>query len=235
MTTELTTTEQHLPSTDVRQGAGGEFDNSDLAIPYVKIIHAQSDEGTPGHFLASDGTEYEFINLVVLHIQATRTFFDPDAMKIICKSNDRRTGWPTDLADFAEPGQPLACNQCPHFNDDQFQKFACKKDYVLTCFNLDTEEPFTYRVKGAATGMFKYRVISAVVMGRKAPWSTAFQMTGVKRVNDRKQSWWAPELKPIEQYDEDTQERWAKYAAQFGGGITDHEEHIVDLDDLPFE
>jgi len=233
MTTELAKQEEQAV------GTGGDFDASDLAIPYVKIVQATSETGTPGSFFSSDGTEFDTIKLVVLHIQFTRTIYDADKSQMICSSNDRITGnvrEPDELLAAAGIAEgPLACGGCPHQDDSQYAKVACKKDYALTCVNIDTNEPFLFRVKGAAMGVFKYRIISAVAMRRKAPWFAAFEMTAVKRTNVRKQSWFAPELKPIQAYDEDDQAAWAALAGQYAHKQEAEPSFGVDADDLPFE
>lgn len=234
----LAARESLVPSTETSVGTGGEFDASDLAIPYVKIVQATSESGTPGKFWSSDGSEVDVLNMVVLHIQFTRTFYDGDAGKLICSSNDRVIGnvrEPELMGDDA-PGGQWACGGCIHFNDDPYSKPSCQKDYALTCLNIDTNEPFMFRVKGSAMGVFKYRLISAVAMGRKAPWFAAFEMTTIKRTNDRKQSWYAPELKPIQTYSADEQSQWAAMAgtyAQSSGPLDGV--GGVDPDDLPFE
>jgi hypothetical protein len=216
-------------------GISGEADASDFVIPFVKLVQATSDGGTAGKFASSAGEERESIDMVVLHIGRTRTYYDNDAGKLVCSSNDRRTGYPripAGVADDAEENVPYSCQACPHFKDDF--KDGCQMDYSLTCFDLDTQEPFMFRVKGSARGVFRYRVISRVSSGKVPPWFGSFQMTAVKKSNDRKQSWWAPELQLTETYDGTRQAEWAAYAQQFGEAPAHHAE-TVDADDLPFE
>jgi len=234
--------ESMVPSTETEQvGTGGEFDASDLALPYVKIVQATSESGTPGQLWFSDGTpEADVINLVVLHIQFTRSLFDSDRSASLCSSNDRVIGnvrEPDELliAAGANVGT-LACGGCPHQDDPQFGKgLLCKKDYALTCINIDTNEPFLFRVKGSAMGVFRYRLISAVAMGRKAPWFAAFEMTVDRKTNTNKQSWFAPELMLIKLYSVEEQAAWAALAGQYAHKQEAEPSFGVDADDLPFE
>jgi len=225
------------------QGMTGEADPSDFVLPFAKLIQKMSPEADHGHqvgnFLKSTGAETDTLEFVVLHIARGRTYYDGEASKLLCSSSDRRTGQPS--AELApelgvEEGVRVLCNTCPHFQDDQFTKLACKLDFTLTCYDLRADEPFLYRVRGSSQGMFKYRLISAVAMGNKPPWFAAFEMTASLKTNDRKQSWYAPELKPIQQYSAEEREEWRAYAekiarpeavsADVGGD---------DPDDLPFE
>jgi hypothetical protein len=231
--------ERSLVETNEPEGISGEADPSDFVIPYVKLVQATSEgDHKPGSFLSSNGEEKDAINMVVLHIARTRTFYDGDASKLLCSSNDRRWGMPRDEALLDElgvnEGQRVECGTCPHYADGQFQRLACKMDYAFTCFDLDSREPFLLRVKGTAMGVFKYRIISAVARGNKPPWFASFEMSSVKRTNERKQSWYSPELKPVQSFNAEEQEEWRAYAQQFAlAAPVVHEE--VDADDLPFE
>ncbi len=88
-----------------------------------------------------------------------------------------------------------------------------------------------FRVRGSAMGKFKQRLVSAVVMGRKPPWFAEFEMTAVLKQNERKQSWFAPELRVIKTNTPEENDQWAAYAQQFGA------KPPVEIaeDDLPFE
>ena len=229
-----------LAVTGQPQGMSGEIDPSDIVLPFAKLLQKTSPETNEGHdaghFLKSSGAETEHLEFVALHIALGRTFYDGDGGKLICASMDRRMGKPSD--DFAAelgavPGTMMACRACPHNEDDPFQKLGCKLDYTLTCYDLRTEEPFLYRVRGSAQGKFKQRLISAVVMGSKPPWFAAFEMTSVLKTNERKQSWYAPELKPIQFFTDEEKAQWAAYSQQFSIAPTVHE---VDPDEeIPFE
>lgn len=240
MTTDVQKHEAQLP--EVMQGTGGEPDVSDFSIPYVKLVQASSEEvkdGTakPGVFLSSEGEKVESIAFVPLHIQFTRDFYDADAGKAICGSTDRLTGHPRDLTYFRThgdlnlaDGDPLACRDCPFYEMDQFAKTACKKTYAITCYDTTTDAPFMYRVRGSAMGVFRNRFIGAVAMKRAVPWARAFQMTSAKKSNGGN-SWFAPELQPIQSYTEEEMGQWAAMAAGYG----ESRPASADFDDLPFE
>lgn len=223
------------------QGMTGEADPSDFVLPFAKLLQKTSPETNEGHaaglFLKSNGEESDTLEFVVLHIARGRTFYDGDNSKLLCSSTDRRTGnmsivLANDLG--IEEGRQQ-CNICPHFNDDQFTKLACKLDFTLTCYDLRAGEPFLYRVRGSSQGMFKYRLISAVAMGNKPPWFAAFEMTAALKTNEKKQSWFAPEMKPIQQYTEDERREWQAYAEKLARPEIVDDTHMVDPDDLPFE
>ena len=221
-------------------GISGEFDQSDIALPFAKLLQKTSPETNEGHeagmFLKSSGEETRAILFVCLHIARSRTFFDGDGGKRLCESIDRRIGHPRDPDFAAELGvsvnEAFACANCPHQNDPQTEKLACKMDYTLTLYDLETEEPFMFRVRGSAMGRFKQRLVSVVAMGRKPPWFAEFEMTSVLKVNDRKQSWFAPELKIIKTHEPKDNEQWAAYAQAFG---VKPPVEMADPDDLPFE
>jgi hypothetical protein len=208
-------------------GISGEADASDFVIPYTKLVQDTTETAKAGWFASSNGEQSEYVDMVVLHIGRTRTFYDNE-QGLVCSSSDRRTGRPKiakSVADDAVEGEPYACATCPWFKEEYK---GCQNDYALTCFNLDTQEPFMFRVKGSARGVFRYRVISRVSSGKVPPWFGSFQMTAVKKSNDRKQSWWAPELQLTETYDGTRQAEWAAYAQQFGKAP-------VHDDEVPFE
>ncbi len=236
VTTELTTRE----STDLAQhqepvGISGEADPSDFITPIVSLVQGQSAEGTPGYFRSSSGTEKPEVRFVVLHIARTRTFFTEND-GLVCRSNDRRTGYPKKpelVADDAT--DQMQCASCPHYRDNPFGKNVCKLDFALTCYDLDAQEPFLFRVKGAAQGVFKYRIINAVARGIKPPWFTAFVMKSEKRVDkERGRNWYEPVLIPEDEFDTDQLKEWGAYAA----GVAPHQavaDDGIDPDDLPFE
>lgn len=241
MTQELTTRDMQLPEI---VGTSGEADPSDFAIPYVTLVQASSDAvkqrtAPAGAFLATDGTVSEFIDFVPLHIQFVRDFYDKQGQKNICGSRDRITGYPRDLSFFRTHGNldvtegiPLACKDCPFYEWAPSDKLACQKGYVVTCYDLTSEQPFMYRVRGTAVTPFKNRFIGAVAMGRAVPWARSFQMTSKLRQGGGN-SWFVPELQPIEGFDEERMAEWERYAN--GLSMQQHTEPTVSDDDLPFE
>lgn len=243
MTTSLVPTNQGMEP----QGMTGGIDPSDFSIPYVTLVQASSDAvkqrtAQAGAFMSSDGEVSDYIEFVPLHIQNVRDFYDKDAQKNVCGSRDRITGYPSDANFFKNygnlditEGTPLSCRECPFFDYAPSPKLACNKGYVVTCYDLTTEQPFMYRVRGTAVRPFRDRFIGAVAMGRSVPWARSFTMTSELKSNGPN-SWFAPMLKPLEGFDDDKKAEWAEYAAQFGGAVhTEPESHGVDPDDLPFE
>jgi len=240
MTQELTTREAQ----DVQvYGVSGEVDPSDFAIPYVTLVQASSDAvkqrtAKAGSFLSTDGEERDSVDFVPLHIQFVRDFYDKQGQKNICGSKDRITGYPRDLSFFRTEGNldvsegiPLACKDCPFYDWAPSEKLACQKGYVVTCYDLVSETPFMFRVRGTAVTPFKNRFIGAVAMGRTKPWARSFQMTSKLRQSSGN-SWFVPELQPIEGFDEEGQAQWEAYAA---GIIAPQHAPAVSDDDLPFE
>lgn len=215
-------------------GIGGEADPSDFVTPIVSLVQGSSAEGTAGMFRSSAGTEKAKVRFVVLHIQRTRTFFLNDE-GLVCRSNDRRTGYPKKpqfVADDAAENQPFECNVCPHYSD--VGRDGCRMDFALTCYDLDAEEPFMFRVKGAALGVFKYRLINDVARGKKPPWFTQFVMISDKKSDkERGRNWYEPVLTPGDDFDADTLAQWASFAAPLAP--IQRRDDILDPDDLPFE
>lgn len=216
-------------------GISGEPDPSDFVTPVVTLVQGQSAEGTPGYFRSSAGTEKPEVRFVVLHIARTRTFFGKED-GLICRSADRRVGYPKKpefVAVEAHEGQPFECATCPHGHDNPFGGEGCKPDLALTCYDLDTDEPFLFRVKGIALGVFRYRIVNAVARGLQPPWMGSFTMRSEKRVDkERGRNWYEPVLEPLQEFDDETREAWASYAMGFAPAAA---APAVQADDLPFE
>lgn len=241
MTTDVTTRNNTLPAQADAVGMTGEVDASDFAIPYVSLVQASSEavkqrKAMAGIFQSTDGEQMEHVDFVPLHIRLVRDFYDKEAQKSICGSNDRVTGYPRDLSFFRTHGNldvtegiPVACKDCPFYDTPAGPKLACLKGYVVTCYDLEREQPFMYRVRGTAISPFKNRFIGAVAMGRTKPWARAFQMTAVLKSSGGN-SWFVPELEPTKGYTAEEQAEWESYAGQYGSPM-----HVDQADDLPFE
>jgi len=238
VTQELTTQQQAGLATYC--GIGGEYDPSDFAIPYVTLVQASSDAvkqriAQAGTFLFTDGEQREHIDFVPLHIQFVRDFYDKQGQRNICGSKDRIHGYPRDLSFFRTHGNldvsegiPLACKECPFYEWAPSDKLACQKGYVVTCYDLDSEQPFMFRVRGTAVTPFKNRFIGAVAMGRAKPWARSFQMTAVL-TQSTGNSWFKPQLQPLEGFDEQRMAEWEAYAS----GLVAPTAHVDE--ELPFE
>lgn len=233
------------PASDVAvyegTGQGGKSDETDFAIPYITLIQASSEKvkdrtAQPGDFLSSEGVKVDHIDFVPLHIQYTRDFYEAEALKRICSSADRITGRPYDLPRFANAGvelrdgETLACDSCPFNNMHPWDKVACKKGYTVTGYDLDSESPFMFRVKGAAVNVFKNRIVGAVAMGRAKPWGRQYQMTAVKKSNGGN-SWMSPELQPTKGHDASEMQFWAAMAD--GYSSPPHEDTASE--EIPFD
>lgn len=226
-------------------GISGEVDASDFSIPYVSLVQASSDAvkqrtAQAGSFLSTDGQTFDAIDFVPLHIQAVRDFYDSAKGLNICGSHDRITGYPRDLESFrllgnidVTEGVPMLCRECPFYDFAPGPRLSCAKGYVVTAYNLTTDEPFMYRVRGTAVRPFRDRFVGAVAMGRSVPWARSYQMSAQLKSNGPN-SWFVPTLEPIQGFDEETRSGWAQMAAQFGQQHA-AEPSAVDPDDLPFE
>lgn len=233
-------TPQSLATGEQPVGVSGEADPTDFVLPYLAIVQKSgptSESHKPGLLLKTTGEESEAVTFVILHVARTRTYYDGENAALLCASRDRVTGWPAGVFKTALDDQgimgnlgSLACRICPHYGDDQFQKLACKYDYLLTLFDLSAEEPFLFRARGASLKTWRQR-LSPILTGNQPPWFTSFEMTVVTRTNQRQQSWYEPELRPLARYDAATRAVWAAYAEQFGNTVIDE----PDADDLPFE
>lgn len=240
MTTDITMREDQLP-TEISTPEG--FDQSDFAIPYVSLLQSNAEpvkqrKAMAGSFQASDGETFDAINMVPLHVQPVRDFYDKEGQKSICGSNDRITGYPRDKTFFAvngnvgvEENAPLACRDCPFYEWAPGPKLACLKGYVVTCYNLDRETPFMYRVRGTAVRPFKNAFVGAYAMRGIPPWSRQYEVT-TALTSYAGNSWFIPVLKPTKGFDKTELAQWADYAAGFA---TKAQAEHVDADDLPFE
>ena len=240
MTSELVTHAEEQGIAVQKVGQGGQSDQSDFAIPWLKLVQASSEEvkdgiAKPGEFLHSEAGAIESINFVPLHIQYTRDFYDADAGKNICSSQDRVTGYPRDTRTFEDAGVTVEggmfCAECPFNNMPQWEKKACKKGYTITGYDTDTETPFLYRVKGSAVSEFKNRFVGAVAMNRAVPWQRQYEMTSAKKSNGGN-SWFGPTLQPTKGNSEAEQQFYQAMAEGYG-----QPQHVasVDSDDLPCE
>ncbi len=239
MTTDMTTRDSNLPALPVPEG----FDNSDISVPFVQLVQASSEavkqrKAQPGAFLSSDGEQTDAIDLVPLHIQPVRDFYDKKAQKNVCSSSDRVTGYPKDATFFAvhgnidvPEGEPLPCAVCPFADKSVEPGLGCFKGYVMTAQNLETEEPFMMRIRGTAVRPFKDRIISAYVRGKAQPWARQYQMTAELTSSKVGNSWFMPSLEPTKTFSDEEQGEWAAYAAGFGGVVVKHE----DAEPLPFD
>ena len=243
MSTELVEHARNQGIQVTKVGGGGQFDESDYTIPWVKRIQASAEEvktkvASPGEFLHSEAGAMESINFVPLHVQATRDFYDADAGKNICSSQDRITGWPNDKRHFEDYGVEvngaLACADCPFNNMPQWEKKACKKGYTITGYDVDSESPFLFRVKGAAVREFQNRFVGAYAMGRTMPWARQYEMTAVLKRNEGN-SWFGPSLQPTKSNDESEQQFYQAMAEGYGPPVHSEEAASIDPDDLPFE
>lgn len=223
-------------------GVSGEADPSDFAIPYVTLVQASSDavkqrKAQAGAFLSSDGAQYDVIDFVPLHIAFTRDFYDKEGQKNICGSRDRITGYPADVAYFSQhgidlaEGDPLACRSCPFAVWAPSTKMSCLKGYTVTCYDLNAEQPFMFRVRGTAVNPFKNRLVGAVAMGRAKPWGRQLQMSS-KLVSRNGNSWFVPELEPTKGFNAEEQAEWETYAAGIVAPAA--VKHDEDPDDIPF-
>lgn len=242
MTTEVQKTEQSM----MPAGTGGAYDPSDYSIPFLSLVQASSDavkqrKAQAGDFLASDGEQYESLTIVPLHIQFTRDFYNADKAESICGSPDRVTGYPRDLAFFKneglvelEKGRPLACRECP-FEAMEYGKLACKKGYTVTCYDVDRDQPFMFRVRGTAVNAFKHSFVGAVAMGRTVPWARQYTLSSELKASGGN-SWFVPVLTPVKGHDAEEAKFWGDMASQYGQ--THNAEHVdmgMDDEPLPFD
>ena len=230
-------------STEIVEGTSGEYDSTDYSVPYVSLVQANSDASIqrtaqPGQFLSTDGETFDSVNMIPLHIRFVRDFYDKQNRKAICGSTDRVTGHPRDLLYFktagnlnVDEGISLACKDCPFYEWAPSAKAACQKGYVVTCYDLDRNQPFMFRVRGTAVRPFKDRFVGAVAMGRAKPWARSFEMT-TKLTQSQGNSWYVPVLQPTKGLDKEEMAGWAAYAA---GIVPPSHAETVDADDLPFE
>ena len=243
MTTELEKVQQaRVPSLALEEEAGlhGDFDQDDVALPMCSITQPSSaaERGEAGNFWFNDGRSVKEMETVVLDIIGTRTFWAPKGKSsidgIICRSTNRRDGvarYPA-IVLSEDPAKEkgaqldstfLACDKCPHFNDDQYANddYLCKKGYTLVMADRATGDVFLYFVKGSAMKMVIRRVVSPAIARKQrgepaAPWLTPFVWkTNIKE--NQKGKFYVPEVIPQPQLDEKDATYYAEMSRRFGG------------------
>ncbi len=234
--------EARVPSLGLEEEAGlhGDLDQDDVALPMCSITQptSASERGEPGQFWFNDGRSAKEMETAVLDIIGTRTFWAPKGKSsidgIICRSTNRRDGvarYPAIVLSedpAKEKGAQLdstfiACDKCPHFNDDQYaaDDYLCKKGYTLVMVDTTSGDVFLYFVKGSAMKMVIRRIVSPAIARkqrgeRAAPWLTPFRWTTNIKENE-KGKFWVPEVVPGPQFGDKDAARYAELSARFGG------------------
>lgn len=213
--------EANVPSLQLEEELGlhGDFDQGDVALPMCAITQptSASDRGDPGKFWFNDGHAVDAMETVVLDIIGTRTLWAPKGKSsidgVVCRSSDRRDGiarYPAVVLSD-EPAKEkvgdldtkfIACNLCPHFNDDQYgdADYLCKKGYTLLMVDTATQAAFLYYVKGTAMKGVSRRIVSPAIARKQrgdlaAPWVTPFRWT-IRQVENQKGKFYVPDIVP---------------------------------------
>ena len=242
MTTGLTERQDAALTTVVDDGMAGEFDETDISIPSVTLVQSMTpDKGgaEDGDWLFSDGRSFPTIDVVVLHIAATRDLWgtrDSDE-GLICKSQDRRLGLAVNPArvymdgDKGTDAMNIICQECPHFDDDQFAKstednLLCKKGYTLLLYEVEHKFPFIYYVGGAAMKPIKARVVGPARLhqqqtGMSEPWRFIYHVEG--KLNTGKFTFWTPAFFIPEdgKLGEDDRDRYASLSRSYRGSTSE--------------
>ena len=250
MTTDIAKTQEaSVPSLNVEEETGlhGDFDQGDVALPMCAITQPTSAEerGDPGKFWFNDGHSVDAMETVVLDIIGTRTLWAPKGKSsidgVVCRSSDRRDGiarYPSVVLS-KEPAKEkvgeldtkfIACNLCPHFNDDQYgsDDYLCKKGYTLLMADSTTNEVFLYYVKGAAMKPVTTRVVSPAIARVKrgepaAPWLTPFRWT-IRSVQNKKGKFYVPDVVPATPLGEEDAAFYASLSASMSSRVADQME-----------
>ena len=242
MTTDMTDRPDTALATVADDGMAGEFDETDISIPSVTLVQPMTpDKGgaEDGDWLFSDGRSFPTIDVVVLHIAATRDLWGTRESDegLICKSQDRRMGF-TEVplrvfgpeANVSEP-MNIVCQECPHFDDDQFAKstegnLLCKKGYTLLLYEVEHKFPFIYYVQGAAMKPIKARVVGPARLhweqtGASEPWRFIYHVEGKK--NTTKFTFWTPDffIPKDGLLEEDERDRYASLSRSYRGSTTE--------------
>lgn len=234
--------ERRVASLGLEEEAGlhGDLDQDDVALPMCSITQptSASERGEPGKFWFNDGRAVDAMETAVLDIIGTRTFWAPKGKSnidgIICRSTNRRDGiarYPAIVLSedpAKEKGAQLdstfiACDKCPHFNDDQYADadYLCKKGYTLVMADTTSGDVFLYFVKGSAMKMVIRRVVSPAIARkqrgeRAAPWLNPFRWEAKIKEN-QKGKFYVPEIVPGPPFSDEDAARYAELSARFGG------------------
>ena len=232
-------------------GLSGHYDHDDISVPVCTLVQPTSkDKGEAGWYWFPDGSQYEELMTVVLHIAATRSLFaDIDSGEgLICRSNDRVMGYTEKpnlvFNDEAETGtRYIQCQECPHFEDNQFERgVLCKKGYTLLLYETERRFPFLFFVRGTAVGIVKKRIVSPALArlqdtGTASPWLWKYQWLPKLRQDNFK--YYVPDIYKKDEVDEEEQARYQMMAAQLRGatqqvGIED-EAVVSGVSSAPFQ
>jgi hypothetical protein len=143
----------------------GDFDQSDIVIPRVKIVQAMSEEGTQGKFRINlTGDEFDSMNVVFLKFSKGRVYFpkDSDADEPTCKSNDGALPASTIEAPIA-----AKCETCPLSQWSDKKPPQCSETYNFLGVTVEDLFPFWLSLKGMSISPTK-RFLSSVKIASKA-------------------------------------------------------------------
>ncbi len=189
-TREVATRESNLPA--VPDGYLENFpeghDEADHILPVVSIVQPTSGEeklklGTPGQFVARDGTAYDTLRFVLVSVEYGRGLARPfeghdkaneGSGMWLCYSDNRKAGRPSDVQavfgdkqpdfQFDEAGlEVIDCMKCPRSADNKnWKEGGCRYTYTLRCWDLEANRPFAFYVKGAAMSPVRAAIIDRV-------------------------------------------------------------------------
>lgn len=235
MQAEVATTERRdLVIPDGSVGLSGSFDQDDMTVPACTLVQPMSKEkGEPGKFWFPDGRAFDNLSVVVLKIAATRTLMgDLEADEgVLCKSNDRTIGYtevPLRVVGSeatAEGPMYIPCIECPHFEDNQFERGElCKKGYTLLCYETTENFPFIFYARGAAVSRVRNRIASPALArfqqtGAASPWRFSYEWKPLLITKNFK--YWVPEILISGELDEDDQARYAAMSRQLSGATSE--------------
>jgi hypothetical protein len=188
----MTTVRQVVPGVVLHAGAG-------MPVTRMRLAQPTSSEGTPGHFVASDGSgEREDLTIVPVRVQAVQTLWPEGGFqrgrRPECFSPDG-----VRAAEFFPDGtHPLyagnLCAECPmHVSQpwklEQGTRF-CSPGYDILGLSLETFEVISLRLTGTSAKL-------ANVLGRPGIFARQQVQLFAKRQVTEKGSWFQMFAKPL--------------------------------------
>lgn len=193
--------------------AGDSVHDYALRPPILKLVQAQSADGTPGNYRRTDnGEEFESIDVIPLHIKATRLKYPGGEYsrdrKPMCWSNDGLHGAPGSSFD----GQDcLTCQfRLNTIWDAEPNTEMCLPTHAVIFLDAYSFEPLLFQINNKSTAR-----IAPIVRANLRKARMSLFIEDVKGNTGR---FFAPRMKTIEKLDEDDMAQINEVLAMLGEG-----------------
>jgi len=169
--------------------------SGDMVTPRMRIVQPTSREvsdskARPGEFYCNDGSVYQSINVVLLHIHHERALWEKGSDTPLCASDNGiepspRIEHPKATRCGFRNGDRIV-DDCPMavWGKKGSPPPACKRGYRLFAVNTDTGMPFIIQLAGSQVA--KVRQLLTAANGARRPFfANACTISTTKETNDR--------------------------------------------------